>query len=193
MRHMETNGDRSETEHATPPTGRGTSERYKIPDAAKVLNITEEAVRQRVKRGTLDSVKVNGSLFVLLNASDRSSDTSTHQQPVDDVSNDRSGDTSEDTSEDTSRLVDALESEIAHLRLQLEQANDRDRENRRIIAALTTRIPELPSGSSGSSSEPREWPMTASEEADQGRTPPGSQEPPEPHKRTWWQRFFGLD
>jgi vacuolar-type H+-ATPase catalytic subunit A/Vma1 len=93
-----------------------------MPEAAKVLALTEEAVRQRVKRGTLDSIKVDGKLFVLLD-NDRSD---TQEQPV----NNRSA----DTSNDRSRLVNALEDEVAHLRRQLDQANERYRENRRTIA-----------------------------------------------------------
>ena len=134
---MRTNGDTSSTGHAT---RHGLRQRYSIRDAAKALDLTEEAVRQRVKRGTLDSIKVGGSLFVLLNndtSSDRSND---REQPV----REGASDTSSGLSNDTSRLVENLEDEVAHLRRQLDQTNERDRENRRIIAALTTRIPELP-------------------------------------------------
>ena len=45
-------------------------------------------------------------------------------------------------------LFESLQARIADLREQLEQAHERDRENRRIIAALTQRIPELPPGPS---------------------------------------------
>jgi len=166
MRHMHTNIDTSATGHTT---GHGVGDRYNIPDAAKVLGLTEEAVRQRVKRGTLNSIKVDGKLYVLLEPA-ATTDTSTDQeQPV----NDRS------------RLVDTLESEITHLRRQLEQANERDRENRRIIAALTQRIPEL-EPAIDVTPESRESPTTSSEEQ-------GNGESPETEKRSWWRRFFGFD
>jgi hypothetical protein len=44
---------------------------------------------------------------------------------------------------DQSELVAALRDQIRDLREQLGQANERDRENRRIIAALTSRIPAI--------------------------------------------------
>ena len=58
---------------------------------------------------------------------------------------DTAQDTTEDAYRDTSRdaLLEAKDETIAALREQLEQANERDRENRRIIAALTSRIPAI--------------------------------------------------
>ena len=171
MRLMRTNGDGS-------ATGRSTrhrlGQRYSIPDAAKALELTEEAVRQRVKRGTLDSIKVDGRLFVLLDI-DTSSDTSKdREEPVTEGPN--------DVSFDTSRLVETLEDEVAHLRRQLDQANERDRENRRIIAGLVQRVPELEAAP-----EQREPTMTDSEDADGGTSSgPGKQ-------RSWWRRFFGIE
>jgi hypothetical protein len=148
-------------------------QRYSIPDAAKALELTEEAVRQRVKRGTLDSIKVDGRLFVLLDI-DTSSDTSSdREEPVKEEPN--------DTSSDTSRLVETLEDEVAHLRRQLDQANERDRENRRIIAGLVQRVPELEAAP-----EQREPTMTDSEGADGGVLS-------EPEQRSWWRRFFGIE
>jgi seryl-tRNA synthetase len=178
MRHMNPNGDRSTTGHAT---SQKSEQRYSIPEAAKLLGLTEEAVRQRVKRGTLDSTKVDGSLFVLLDAeryADRSSDRS---KPVDDTLGDRSG--------DTSRLVDTLEAEVAHLRRQLEQANERDSENRRIIAMLTSRIPELPAPESPP--EPSESPRTATESPGSSTGPQDQTEPQTERRRSWWERLFG--
>jgi hypothetical protein len=175
MRHMHTNGDTSATGHAT---RRSFANRHSIPEAAKALGLTEEAVRQRVKRGTLDSIKVGGSLFVLLDA-----DTSTdREQPVKEARK-GSGDTSSDLSDDTSRLVETLEDQVSHLRRQLEQANERDRENRRIIAGLVQRVPELES-----SSEPRDARVNVSESTINGDVPQEQQEPSQ--RRSWLHRFF---
>jgi hypothetical protein len=155
---MQTNGDSSTTDQAT---GHGSVQRYSIPEAAKILSLTEEAVRQRVKRGTLDSIKVEGKLYVLLDV---------------------------DTSNDTSRLVDTLEDEVAHLRRQLEQANERDRENRRIIAALTSRIPELPSGSPP---EPRESPEAVIDGVGGNNNVPQNPQDPEKRRSFLYRFFFG--
>ena len=179
---MSTNGDRSANEQGT---RRGLGQRYSIRDAAKALGLTEEAVRQRVKRGTLDSIKVGGSLFVLLDIdtpSDRSND---REQPIRDTTSDTLG----GLSNDRARLVENLEDEVANLRRQIDQANERDRENRRIIAALTTRIPELPptrehdgtAGESGSSVSPSEG---------EGSSAALSNEQEPPQRRSWLYRFF---
>ena len=182
MRHMSINGDTSAANHTTQ---RGLGQRYSIREAAKVLDLTEEAVRQRVKRGTLDSVKIGGSLFVLLNTdtlSDRSNDL---EQPI----THEIIDTSRGLSNDMSRLVKNLEDEIANLRRQLDQANERDRENRRIIAALTTRIPELPP-TRGQDNPPDESgsPMPPSEGKGSGTAVSIEQEPSQ--RRSWLYRFF---
>jgi hypothetical protein len=70
-----------------------------------------------------------------------------------------------------------MQARIDSLERQLEQANERDRENRRIIAALTTRIAEIeapetpdthpqgaqPRSGTGSPMEAREQPFTQEE------------------------------
>lgn len=182
MRHMSTNGDTSSASHTTQ---RGLGQRYSIRDAAKVLDLTEEAVRQRVKRGTLDSVKVGGSLFVLLDTdtpSDRSNDL---EQPI----THEISDTSRCLSNDTSRLVKNLEDEVANLRRQLDQANERDRENRRIIAALTTRIPELPpTREQDNPPDESESPILPSEGEGSGTAVSIEEEPSQ--RRSWLYRFF---
>src|SRR5919112_5513593 len=121
MRHMSTNGD---TSAASYTTRSGLGQRYGIRDAARILGLTEEAVRQRVKRGTLDSIKVGGNLFVLLDV-DTTPDRSMDQGRPIAVG---TSDTSSGLSNDTSRLVENLEDEVANLRRQLDQANERDRE-----------------------------------------------------------------
>jgi hypothetical protein len=179
---MSTNGDTSVTGHAI---HHRLSQRYSIRDAAKALDLTEEAVRQRVKRGTLDSIKVGGSLFVLLDtdtSSDRSND---REQPV----REEASYVSSDLSTDTSRLVENLEDEVAHLRRQLEQANERDRENRRIIAALTTRIPELPPAREhNASSNESGSPVSSSDAEGSGAVVSNEQELAK--RRSWLYRFF---
>jgi hypothetical protein len=165
---MQPNGDTSsDTSTTGRATGHNPSQRHSIPDAAKVLALTEEAVRQRVKRGTLDSIKVDGKLFVLLDADTSQDLSNSKKRPVIDTSN------------DTSRLVDALEDEIAHLRRQLDQANERDRENRRIIAGLVQRVPEL------EAAPERREPRETNPEDENGAGTPDDQE-----RRSWLHRFF---
>ena len=76
------------------------------------------------------------------------------------------------------------------LRAQLDEAHAANRQNRRIIAALTRRIPEL---EAPAPSEPPEGPETAAEGGERVREPQppveGAQEASEP--RSWWRRVFG--
>ncbi len=77
--------------------------------------------------------------------------------------------------------------QVEMLRVELEEAHAANRENRRIIAALTSRIPaiEAPSEAPGAA----ESATVAPERAEQPRSATeGAQEPSE---RPWWRRMFG--
>ncbi len=149
------------------------NQRLTVAQAAEVLGITEGAVRSRIKRGTLRTTKEGGTVYVLLGGGT----SETNQAPNAGVPADHT------------ELLEALRDQIRDLREQLEQANERDRENRRIIAALTSRIPAI---EAAASPEPRESPESPADEQ-QGRGPVtdhgGTQEPAEP--RSWWRRMFG--
>jgi hypothetical protein len=143
-------------EDRTPPEQR----RFTVAQAADALGISAEAVRMRVRRGTLQSEHAEGSVYVLLNAD--------QTQHVGDASTDR---------------TDLLISELQDRVRSLEEAN---RENRRIIAALTSRIPAI---------EAPQEPTEASETVGQGpegaeprSAAPGAQEAV---RRPWWRRVFG--
>jgi hypothetical protein len=113
-----------------------------VHDAARVLGISEDAVRMRVKRGTLQSEREGGRLYVFL--------------------------TPEPTHEPTDRtneLIGELKDRVRSLEEQLGSEREANRENRRIIAALTSRIPELPAASSP---EPLESRGSAPEEPEGG-------------------------
>jgi hypothetical protein len=145
--------------------------RYTVPEAAQTLGISPEAVRNRLSRGTLKSVKEAGTVYVLLET-DRTRHTG-------DRPNDRSTDTPPE-------LVDQMQARIDSLERQLEQANERDRENRRIIAALTSRIPaiEAPQEATGGAE-------TVEEEPKRAEPHPDTLTPQESVRRPWWRRVFG--
>jgi hypothetical protein len=101
-----------------------------LQEAADVLGLTVDAVRKRVKRGTLESEKgPDGRLYVFL---DTDPDTDVHRS-------------------DTDRLISTLEEQ---LRLEREA----HAEARRLLAAALERIPaiEAPSEPSGSPVPPSE-------------------------------------
>jgi hypothetical protein len=158
--------------------GRGTDadipndrSRYTVPEAARVLGISPEAVRNRLSRGTLKSVKVEGTVYVLI---DR--DMARH---IDDIPTDRPG--------EPDALISQMQGRIESLERQLEQANERDRENRRIIAALTSRIPAIEAPT-----EPPAGPETAEEEPERAEPRPATGEAQEgTQRRSWWRRLLG--
>jgi hypothetical protein len=78
--------------------------------------------------------------------------------------------------------VEAWQELIDELRDRVRSLEESNRENRRIIAALTQRIPEL---EAPASPEGRESPVPPSAGA------PDTTEPPEPERRPWWQRLWG--
>jgi hypothetical protein len=139
-----------------------------VPEAADALGITAEAVRMRIKRGTLRSERRDGRVFVVLGP-----DRPTERTP--------------EAPGESGALTSLMQARIDSLERHLEEANERDRENRRIIAALTSRIPAIEA--------PSEAPA-ASETAEeqQGRGEPHSatgdaQEAVQ--RRPWWRRVFG--
>ena len=149
--------------------------RLTVTEAAKRLGISVEAVRGRIKRGTLRGEKgPDGTVFVFVDTNQSRPDAS--------QSTDQPTDKSELVADLRERVED-LKEQLERANEQLERANERDRENRRLLAAALERIPpqlEAPS-------EPRESPeMATEEEAEQ--QPRGVQEGAQ---RPWWRRVFG--
>jgi hypothetical protein len=144
------------------------SQRVTVHEAAELLGITPEAVRARLYRGTLERKDgEDGTVYVRLHAD--------QLQPHD------------NQSPNQSELVQSLQDQIGYLRAQLDTRTEELREHRRIIAALTQRIPELPPASSESTRDAPQSPETATaEEAEQ--RPGGAQEGAQ---RPWWRRVFG--
>lgn len=168
--------------------------RVDLREAAGILDTTVDAVRKRVKRGSLEGDKgADGRVYVWLGL----------DQTV----------SPEDVS--ASALVKAKDETIELLRQQLEQEREANRENRRLLAAALERIPELTAPEEArpeTAPEATRGPEAASESAGRGNTPPESREwspghegetygtPPQeaedslhPRKRSWWREFFGLE
>jgi hypothetical protein len=138
-----------------------------VPEAAELLGITAEAVRMRIKRGTLRSERQAGRVFVLLGQGQPT------KQPT-------------DRPDEPNALISQMQGRIDSLERQLEEAAERDRENRRIIVALTSRIPAIEAPS-----EARESPQTVEEEPERAEPRPATVETQEPVRRPWWRRMFG--
>ena len=145
--------------------------RLTVPEAARALGISPEAVRNRLSRRTLNSVREDGTVYVLLDT-DRLRHT---------------GNTSDGTSDDipvvSESLISAKDETIRVLSEQLEAERTASAELRRIVAGLVQRVPELEAVP-----EPRDTPMTGSEGAGEGDVSPKQKEPVQRH--SWLYRFF---
>jgi excisionase family DNA binding protein len=135
--------------------------RVTVQEAARLLGISEGAVRARIHRGTLETERDSGTVYVRLNA--------------DDTANERT---------EQSELVQTLREYNAALERQLNAERESSAELRRIVAGLVQRIPELEAPS-----EPRESPETSAEPPANTAAPPEAGEPAE--RRPWWRRVFG--
>jgi excisionase family DNA binding protein len=164
-------GEERQGAPSTPP-GR----KLAVSEAAKVLGISAEAVRSRIKRGTMPSVKEGSTVYVLLEADQA---TTEHSPDTDQ--------TAARSPSDNDALISQMRDEIAYLR-------EENRRKDHIIAGLVERIPpaieapgaQQPTAEASEGMEPRSataGPQTAAER-------PFTEE--EPDQRGWFRRFFGF-
>ena len=148
-----------------------------LKEAAETLGVTSEAVRKRVRRGTIASEKhEDGRVLVWV-----------------DVGSDSGYDGGSDGGYDErvgrgyDELLEEVRDRVRSLEKQLDEEKEANRENRRIIAGLVQRVPEL-----GPAQEPREGHVTDSEEPNKGTAAPSEQQETS-QRRSWWRAFFGLE
>jgi hypothetical protein len=129
------------------------------------LGISQAAVRARIHRGTLNTEREDGTVYVWVDA----------EQYDEQHANDAPG------------VVEVLREQNGDLREQIEFLRDELRRKDAILMSLTQRIPELeaPSEPLGAPERPTEQP---------GRVEPrpsveGAPEDAQP--RSWWRRMFG--
>jgi hypothetical protein len=139
--------------------------RVHLSEAAEILGVSKDAVRMQVKRGTLRSEKgEDGRVYVWMNVIPDADPNGVHPQGE----------------------VDPYRELVEELRDRVRSLEEANRENRRIIAALTSRIPQLEAPQ-----EARESPETVEEKRERAEThaaAPGAQEGV---RRSWWRRMFG--
>jgi hypothetical protein len=174
-----------------------------VAQAARILGITEGAVRKRVERGKLAAERVTGGRLIVHLDSDTTATDTTRDRPR------QSSD---------ERYMRSLEEQVEYLRSQLKQEREARTEERRRqdinIAQLlqanaeharTIRELEAPS-------EPRESSQTVEKETERAEAPQEVPESPEageeqrgrgePHpamggaqegtqRRSWWRRVLG--
>jgi len=140
--------------------------RLTVPQAAEALGVTVDAVRGRIRRGKLEAEHDSGAVYVWIDApvaADSRGPSATSQRP----------------SPDLAERIEDLREEVAYLREQLQHATERDRENRRIIVALTSRIPAI------------EAPQEATDAPETAEPRPATGGAQEGVQRPWWRRVLG--
>src|SRR5829696_7858358 len=143
-------------------------ERLSVAQAARALGLTESGVRKRVARGTLPHERdENGTVWVFVDPLQTVSGT-----PLDNH-----------TDEVRDTILDSLRDQVATLKDQVRYLQAEGERKDAILMTMAQRIPELEAAQ-----EPRDGPLRASEEADNGKAPSKQQEPSQ--RRSWWHRFF---
>ena len=150
-----------------PGTDQATTRRLlNVHEAAEHLGLTVEAVRSRIKRGTLAKERdPDGTVYVV------------YEEGAG-LGHDRArpgGDQSNDQAAAQPLIVTRLENEVEWLRREVERKDT-------IIMSLSQSIAALEAPP-----EPRDSPVTVTEETDKG-TAPTEQEPSQ--QRSWLYRFF---
>jgi excisionase family DNA binding protein len=147
--------------------------RVTVSEAAALLGISKEAVRMRIRRGTLRSEKTDDRVYVWLDE-----DLNADQDAVRHRARDAG-------------VADARDQLIEHLRSEVEAWREESRRKDHIIAGLVERLPpqlepprEQPADERGATE------MAADEQ--QGRGPiPDTPGPQEGSQRSWWRRLIG--
>jgi flagellar motility protein MotE (MotC chaperone) len=152
--------------------GRDTRRRLTVALAADALGITVDAVRSRVKRGTIDHERVGGRVYVLLGDDE--------SRPGQDQYSDQVSDQGARETEDRTAEL------IATLREQLQAERQAHAEARRIIAGLVERIPALEAPQEASES-----PETVEEERERVELHPDAPGAQEGAQRPWWRKLIG--
>ncbi len=185
---MQTNGDKAPGLAQAPG-------RYTVQEAADLLGTTVEGVRSRVKRGTLDSLRVDGKVYILLDGSfaDTAHATGRDQAP----GHDQAPPAPALLAAKDETIAD-LRDQVAYLRDQLGQEREaRVEEKRRhdtIVLRMAERIPELLPPTSTPTPAPRDAPQTAAEDARGSEPRPAAEEAQETAQtRSWLRRWFGFE
>lgn len=154
-------------------------ERLTVAEASRRLGVSPEAIRKRIKRGTIEHDQDPGGLTYVYVEVDN---------PVGNPSPDTVG------NPHLERLLQNQEREIEYLRGQLDAERAAHGESRRIVAGLVQRIPELEAPPQ-SAQEAQDVSESASEgesgeEDSQEPRAATSQASERSETRPWWRRIF---
>ena len=170
---MEPNGDESGTSRASERLG----QRYTVQQAAEILGTTVDGVRSRIRRGTLNSLKVEGQVYVLL-SSDQSGPVESSPDQSQPSSDQSTGAATEALLEAKDETIGELRDRVEHLRRELEGRNEELRRKDHLLAAALEKVPAIEAPAEGS-------PVSASGDVGEGDIPSEHEQ-----HRSWLHRFF---
>ncbi len=192
--------DRAATEQPPEPPNVHIRRRLTVSEAANELGISAEAVRSRVKRGTLRSTKEGGTVYVLIPGPAPDDQTRPGYDQTRAGRDRTSGQTAleHDRTGDQAELVESLLDQLAYMREQLAEEREARRRADTIMAQLsqanaeqarTIRALETPRD------EPRapETPVETSEDVDAPTDREDSETGVQLRRASWWRRFFGFE
>ena len=170
-------GEERQDARTTPP-GR----RFTVSEAAGALGISAEAVRSRLKRGTLRSVKDGATVYVLL-APDQSRPDADQTPPEPDQIGDQT-ELVEALREQTAYLQGVIATRDHELRERAEEIRRRDsalERQQELTAMFANRLRELEAPQASQESPPDTTTPQPEREAAETPAPP----------RPWWRRILG--
>ena len=144
--------------------------RATVEEAAKLLGLSENAVRKRIERGTLRSEKVDDIRYVLLDgampqhALNMPTDISLMQAHL-----------------------DSMQEQLSYLKAIIHTRDEEIRRKDHLLAATLERIPAI-EAPPDTPSESRESPVADAEP--RSDTSDTQQTPPQQEKRSWWRRLI---
>ena len=144
--------------------------RVDVKQAAEALGISSEGVRQRIRRGSLESEKgEDGRVYVFID-----------EEAINGAPYERS----------TDNVVTRLENEVEFLRKELATRDAEIQRRDAVLLSLSEGLKAL----NPPPPEVRDSPVSHSEDSDKGSvTPSEQQEPSERPKRSWWREFLGME
>jgi hypothetical protein len=171
----------------------GGLDRVTVPEAAERLGISENALRKRVQRDTVQWERDDdGRVFVCLPPAG----TGYAADQADNYAADYAGGLAGDQPVAPVELVESLQEQVGYLRGALETRDKELAEMRRLLAGALERIPaiEPPPDTPTTNTSPEPARETSPEATGEpvSRTDKGSNGdvPPEQERRSWWRRLF---
>ncbi len=155
--------------------------RATVRETAARLGVSQNAVRQRLKRGTLQADTIGGVVYVLVGDQPSADPSATqHSDPRP---------TQPNPTDQRDHLVAALMADVAFLRAELETRRDAERELRVLLAQMTERVQALPATVAGADNDALQGRQGRQDTQQAAPATTSASESQPAVRRAWW-RFW---